>query len=96
MFFSKTKHDPNKELLNNYNLIKNGIAVRDVSGKCLLKLEGKDTLDFLHRISTNHVKDLKESQINKTLFLNDKGRIIDRTIFLVKDSLQAGKISVCI
>ncbi len=83
MFFRRKKDDPIKELLDNYNLIRNEIAIRDISDKCLLKLEGKDTLDFLHRISTNHVKELKESEFKNTLFLNDKGRIIDRTTLLV-------------
>ncbi|MGD8778265.1 MAG: glycine cleavage T C-terminal barrel domain-containing protein [Ignavibacteria bacterium] len=85
MFFNRKKEVEKNKLLDNYNLIRNEIAIRDISDKCLIKLEGKDALAFLHRISTNHVKELKEHEIKKTLFLNDKGRIIDRTILLVMD-----------
>ncbi len=85
MFFRKKDADPNKELKEEYNLIRNEIAIRDISDKSFIKLEGKDTLDFLHRISTNHVKDLKNSEVKKTLFLNDKGRIIDKTTLLIDE-----------
>ena len=41
-----------------------------------LRLSGKDTLDFLHRISTANVKQLAPNQTLPCAFLNAKGQII--------------------
>ena len=65
-----------------YRLIRKGVGVRNISGSALIKLNGNETLDFLHRISTNAVKDLKEFNKINTLFTNDKGRFIDRATLL--------------
>ena len=65
-----------------YFILQNGVGFRDISYKSIMKLEGKDVLDFIHRISTNSIKNLQAGEKNNTLFLNDKGKIIDRTSFL--------------
>ena len=65
-----------------YNTVKNGSAVRINSDAVIIQLEGKDTLEFLHRVSTNSVKDLKPFEKKNTLFLNAKGRFIDRTTLI--------------
>jgi len=65
-----------------YIILQNGVGFRDISYKSIYKLIGKDSLDFIHRISTNSVSKLAVGEKTNTLFLNDKGRIIDRTLIL--------------
>jgi len=65
-----------------FNFLKNGIGLRVKLNPTILVMEGKDVLDFLHRVSTNSVKDLKPDEIINTLFLNEKGKIISRSTLL--------------
>jgi len=65
-----------------YKSLKHGVGIIVSFNKTIIKLTGKDTLDFLHRVSTNSVKDLKPFFRIPTLFLNEKGRFIDRTTLL--------------
>ena len=65
-----------------YNAIKNGSGVHIVPNALIIQLTGKESLDFLHRISTNSVKDLNPFEKKNTLFLNEKGKFIDRTTLL--------------
>lgn len=65
-----------------YNALRNGIGLRIHSDLVLIQMTGKDVLDFLHRVSTNAVKDLKPFEKRNTLFLNEKGRFIDRTTLI--------------
>lgn len=76
------RFDQYTSVAEEYNAIRYGIGIRDLSNSANLKLSGKDTLDFLHRISTNSVKDIGEYEMVNTLFTNDKGRIIDRVTML--------------
>lgn len=75
-----------------YNNIKRGVALRVNPSALIIKMEGKDRLDFLHRVSSNSVKDLKPMDKRNTLFLNEKGRFIDRTtlINLENESILIG------
>ncbi|HEX2787869.1 MAG TPA: hypothetical protein VHP32_08185 [Ignavibacteria bacterium] len=43
----------------------------------LAKISGNDALDFLNRMSTNDLTNLKPGHYKKTVLTNDKGRIID-------------------
>ncbi|MFC2133250.1 YgfZ/GcvT domain-containing protein [Bacteroidota bacterium] len=63
-----------------YDSLIHGVAVRNISNYGMLKFSGKDSLDFLHRVTTNSVKNLESFQKVGTLFINEKGRFIDRTI----------------
>lgn len=54
-----------------------GVGLRNISHYGIIELRGKDVLDFLHRISTNNIKDLQKEGIADTIFTTDKGRIID-------------------
>ena len=65
-----------------YHALTKGVGVRSLSGNVILKLTGKDVPDFLHRVSTNDVKNLGVFKHKNTLFTNEKGRIIDRTTLL--------------
>lgn len=69
---------PEKEL----DLLKWGTSFRDVSSKVLIQLSGEDTIEFLHRISTNSVKEIEDMKHVPTLFLNQKGKIIEYAEFL--------------
>jgi tRNA-modifying protein YgfZ len=54
-----------------------GVGLRDISHYGIIEIKGTDSLDFLHRISTNHIKDLPKEGIVNTVFTSEKGRIID-------------------
>jgi folate-binding protein YgfZ len=64
------------------NVLRHGIGVRPVPDSAIIQLKGKDVLDFLHRVSTNSVLDLQPMHSRNTLFLNEKGRFIDKTNLL--------------
>ncbi|MEW5843986.1 MAG: hypothetical protein AB1775_12060 [Bacteroidota bacterium] len=68
-----------------FNTLRNGVGLRIVFDSMIIKMTGKDVLDFLHRISTNALLDLQPQQKRNTLFLNDKGRFIDRATLLALD-----------
>lgn len=69
--------------------ITTGAAVRDLSANTHLLLSGNDALDFLHRISTNAVKELAVNRTVRTTFTNEKGRILDSVLLLrLQDTLQ--------
>jgi tRNA-modifying protein YgfZ len=59
------------------NSLYNGVGLRDISHYGILELKGKDVLDYLHRISTNTLKDLQKEFIARTILTTEKGRIID-------------------
>ncbi len=67
-----------------YNSLRYGVGIRIIN-PVVFQLKGKDTLDFLHRISTNDLKNMQVSEKRNTLFLNEKGRLIDRTTLLKMD-----------
>ncbi len=52
----------------------------------LIRLDGKDSLDLLNRLSTNKTNPLSINQFVNTVLLNEKGRIIDLvTVFYFGD-----------
>lgn len=59
-----------------------GVGVRDISNHGIFELRGKDVLDFIHRISTNSVKNLSKENAARTIFTSEKGRIIDSAMIL--------------
>jgi tRNA-modifying protein YgfZ len=44
----------------------------------LLRLDGRDALDLLHRISTQHLRELPAGQCRGTLFCDFRGRVLHR------------------
>lgn len=64
-------------LENEVDSLYNGVGLKDISHVGIIELKGKDVLDYLHRISTNSVKDLPKEGIINTIFTTEKGRIID-------------------
>lgn len=69
---------PGQEL----NSLYNGVGLRDISSSGIIELSGNDVLDFLHRITTNTLKELPAQSIGKTIFTNAKGRIIDTAVII--------------
>lgn len=53
-------------------------SVYDASHYSIFRVTGKDSLDFLHRISTNDLLNLDDFTVKTTLLLNEKGRLIDK------------------
>jgi len=66
-----------------YNVLNHGVGIRNVSFYNVLMVHGNDALEFLNRLSTNSLINLKELEWEKTLFTNSEGGIIDR-VFIVK------------
>ena len=66
--------------------IVNGVGIRNVSDRNFISLKGKDVLEFLNRIATNNIKTLPVAGFLRTLFTNEKGRIIDRTTLISLDN----------
>lgn len=82
----------------------NGVALRYLNDFSIVELKGNDSLDFLHRISTNAMKDLAKEEIRKTIFTSEKGRIIgvatvlnfDGYLLLVTGSSSKQKVMIWI
>ncbi len=64
------------------NTVKYGVGLYNRSESAVLHLKGKDVLEFLQRISTNDVTNLEPFHYVSTLFTNEKGRLIDRTVLV--------------
>ncbi|MCX8105164.1 MAG: hypothetical protein N3D80_04730 [Ignavibacterium album] len=64
---------PEDEIFSLYN----GVGLRHLHNASVIELRGQDSADFLHRITTNGLKEFTKEQIRKTIFTTEKGRIID-------------------
>lgn len=53
-------------------------SIYDASHYSIFKVTGKDSVDFLHRISTNDLSNFEDFTVKTTLLLNEKGRLIDK------------------
>ena len=62
--------------------LKYGVGIHNKSHANIAKLGGKDVCALLQRISTNDVNKLENFHYLNTLFLNEKGRLIDRTTLI--------------
>ena len=87
----KTPGNPADEL----NSIYKGTALVLMPNTSVLELRGNDVLDFLHRISTNSIKDLAKERVKNTIFTTEKGRIIDTALVMNLGDTQL-LISSCV
>lgn len=78
----------NSELTSEINSLYTGVGLRDISNLGFFELRGNDVLDFLHRISTNSIKNIVKGEIAKTIFTTEKGRIIDTAVVLNLEDYQ--------
>ena len=62
--------------------LKYGVGIHNNTYANIAKLSGKDSCALLQRISTNDLDELKDFHYKNTLFLNEKGGLIDRTTIL--------------
>jgi len=59
-----------------------GAGLRVLFNYSIVELRGKDSLDFLHRITTNSLKEIKKEEVKQTIFTTEKGRILSvATVF---------------
>lgn len=49
-----------------------------------LKIQGNDSLDFLHRLTTNDLLSLTPGSVGETILTTEKGKIIDVVLLLVR------------
>lgn len=56
--------------------LNNGVGLKYLNSYGIIELKGNDSLDFLHRITTNSLKEINKEEIRKTIFTNEKGRIL--------------------
>lgn len=56
--------------------ITSGVALSYMNSYSIVELKGTDSLDFLHRISTNSMRNLAKEEVKKTIFTSEKGKII--------------------
>ena len=70
-------------------------------GTTSIKLEGRDALGVLHRISTQALEDLEPGQVRSTLFCDFRARLLHRaavaaladgSVWLVRDDAPAGEL----
>lgn len=84
--FPDSQIDKSVEVFTNVNneslSLRQGAGIYINTKPVLIRMEGSDVLDFIHRISTNSTKELKPFEKINTLFLNEKGRFIDRVVLL--------------
>jgi len=73
--------DPEAEL----DAALNGRACVDSSPSGRIEVSGRDRVDLLHRLSTNALAHLQRGSAAPTVFLTDKGRIIDRVLVCATD-----------
>ena len=57
-----------------------GMGIADNSTFGRIEVTGNDRLDLLHRLSTNSLIGLRAGGVVSTVFVTDKGRIVDRVI----------------
>ncbi|MFQ5341486.1 MAG: YgfZ/GcvT domain-containing protein [Anaerolineae bacterium] len=59
-----------------YDTVRDGVAVMDCSAWGRVRMAGEDRVDFLHRMSTNEVRDLAPGMGRRTVLTSDIGRIV--------------------
>lgn len=59
-----------------YAAIRQRVAILHEPQRGVLRFTGKDTKDFLHRLTTQDIRGMKGGDSKRTFQLNDKGRII--------------------
>lgn len=83
-----------------YISLTKGAGLRRIPETGITEVKGVDALDYLHRISTNSIKNLEKYFYSKTIFTTEKGRIIDRvgilnfgeTLLLLGSSANQNKV----
>ncbi|MFH1567725.1 MAG: folate-binding protein, partial [Gemmatimonadota bacterium] len=72
-----------------YRAARSGAVVRDASHWARLELAGPDHLDFLHRLTTGSFRDLSPGAGLRTVFPDNRGRIVTCGAFTRLDETRA-------
>jgi folate-binding protein YgfZ len=68
-----------------YDIAFSDVVITDRSYHDILRISGADARDLLHRITTNDLSTLHTKSVVDTIFLTDKGRVIDLVQLLALD-----------
>lgn len=71
-----------RELGEEVASLEDGRGYVDFSDHGILRMEGSDAIDLLHRISTNDFRSFKEGSAAQTALLSEKGRLVDSVVIL--------------
>ncbi|MBI9070413.1 MAG: hypothetical protein JEY94_02380 [Melioribacteraceae bacterium] len=69
-------------VIDEYNAVKHGVAVRNISDSVFLELFGNDCKGFLNRITTKELCNIQPDKATKTLFCNSFGGVLDEVVLL--------------
>ncbi len=72
-------------LADELDLFERGDAIVDFSDHGLLRIEGRDAVDFLNRISTNDFRSVSPGEAVQTVLVTEKGRIVDSVVVVHRD-----------
>jgi tRNA-modifying protein YgfZ len=79
---------PDSDLVFQYRAAVRGAVLIDRSDLGRLQIRGRDALDLLHRLTTNHLKALRPGEGAAAVFTTAKGRILDLvTVHVLEDGL---------
>jgi tRNA-modifying protein YgfZ len=74
-------HDT-QTIIDELKAARNGAFIHIEEDRAVLRVDGKDTLDLLNRLSTNKVDALQSGELRETLLTTEKGRVIDAAILV--------------
>jgi tRNA-modifying protein YgfZ len=91
-------HDA-QTIIDELKAARNGAFIHITEDRAVLRVDGRDTLDLLNRLSTNKVDALQPGELRETLFTTEKGRVIDAAILVASSRgarllLSPGKAKV--
>jgi glycine cleavage system T protein (aminomethyltransferase) len=66
-----------KSIIEEHNAVRNSVGIFDVGHMGLIKIEGKEALAFVQKITTNDASKLEINQGQYSILCNDKGGTID-------------------
>lgn len=76
------------DLENEYLAIRDGTAILDRNDRGLLEIAGSDRKDWLHNLTTNHIRDLGSHEGQYAFSLNVQGRILfDLNVLMFEEHL---------
>ena len=79
-------------VLDEYVAFKESLLIIDYSDHGVITIEGKDSLDFLHRMSTNDVISTNAKDNTLNVLTNADGRIIDATWMITGPEKQSAML----
>jgi glycine cleavage system T protein len=76
--------------------VRQSVGLADASARLLLRAVGSDRLEFLHGLTTNHIKDMKPGEGTYNAHLNSKGKMVgDLIVYTLADHLILDISAAC-